>query len=160
MLRSPGIYDVLLYTSTSLKPESYFLDHKKKRLTPIIRYANVPAERLLFKQGTSISPLFIASLMELNITASKKGAHAVDSESVLKVFDYLEPFREAVGLEETGAIGGQRAGTCQLSVDKALIRRLAQHLGFHKQMMLHLKLKAHLATYLVLENTIQEDTEI
>jgi hypothetical protein len=155
-----GNYDVLLFTSTFYGATDTYITHNKEKLVPVVHYANVPAEVLLFKDRKTgeVHPAFISSLMELNVLAAKDPDTQVTSSDVRQIFSYLDSYQVPVALHEVGAITGQRAGSCVPSVTKTWIRKHTEHLGLYKQLIFRLKLMAIHASFQLLEETLRLDT--
>jgi|GEM_PF-2794242 len=153
-------FDVFLYTSAFHESTDVYSAGNKLRLVPYVRYLNVPAEVLLFKDLKSgkIYPGFIQKFIELQVLITGNSGKELSSEDVSRIFDYLESYRAPVAIHESGAITGQRAGTCVPSVTKTWIRKHSEHLGLYKQIMFHLKIMLIQASYQSLEKVLKSDT--
>lgn len=156
--KEDGTFDLLFFTSTGFQLTDFFLAGNKTRLRPFVRYTQIPENYFLLNGDGVIRPAFIQSIMELSVLAKKEVNRVVDSEDVLQILDFIEPFRVPVAIEECGAITGQRAGTCVPSVTKAWLRNKSKHLGLYKQVMFHAKLKLMTATYFSLLETLSTDS--
>lgn len=156
--RQDSLFDVCVYTSTGHQLTDTVYAGDKERLKPVIRYEAVPEAVLLFNEDGVVRPGFVQALMEIHVLKQWNKNRVVDAQDVLEVFDVLEPYRKSVSLEEFGAITGQRAGTCVPSSTKQWIRRHTRHLGLHKQLMFHLKLRMLTGVYRSLKDKLPLDT--
>jgi len=150
-------FTVQICTSTGFQLTGGQRRGDKLRLKPIVRYTEVPEERLFFNRDGKVRPWFFQSLMELKVLDGWGADHTFEEEDVLEIFDRLERFRTPVSLEEYGAITGQRGGTCVPSVTKVWVRSHSGKIGLYKQIMFQVKLRLLIATYHKVKEALPND---
>lgn len=151
-------FDVMLFTSTGYALTGSILDGEKTRLKPVVKYKDIPEDKILFSGDGITRPAFIQSLMELNVLSRWDNTFIVEEKDVLEIFDHIKEYRIDVSLSEYGAITGQRAGSCVPSSTKQWIRKQAKSRDMYKILMLKMNVQLTLLTYQKLKSEIELET--
>ncbi|ADI38006.1 DEAD/DEAH box helicase family protein [Waddlia chondrophila] len=152
-------FEVFLYTATGYQLTDQMFAGDKIRIKPYIQFTQVPEDLICLNGDGILRPAFFQHMIELKALSKWDNNFVVDEEDVLEVFDHLEKFRKTVDWEESGAITGQRAGTCVPSSTKAWMRRNSGNLARYKQILLHLNFRLIVATYRSLKDDCAQDTK-
>ncbi len=152
-------FDVFVYTSTGFQLADDIFAGDKRRVKPYVQFSQIPENHLCFNDDGTIRPAFFQHFIELNALQRWDNDFTLDEEDVLEALDHLIPYQTTVDLDESGAITGQRAGTCVPSSTKAWMRRMAGDAVKHKQIMFHTKFRLIVATYRALKKELSKDTQ-
>jgi hypothetical protein len=150
--------DLLIHVSTGTCQEEHFAFGIKRRQIPLIRYVGIPLETFLIQAAGETFPLFLQGLAEIQTIASKTSEQVVKQEHLLHLCAPFEKYRVDVPVAETGAITGQRGGTCTASATKVWIRHSAKSMGVAKPLQFCLNFDLLHLLYLAVEKDLGSDS--